>query len=130
MKRTLLVFITALAVIVVTGCASDKGATKADKNKAVAKMQILPSDSKIKIGETVQLIANGFDKNGKGVAVNPKWSVDAAGQKAVDMKSVDKSQAVFAGKQLGTAVITAEVGGIKATSKIEVVKVKPAAAKK
>jgi len=91
---------------------------------SLAKLTVTPSGATIGENQSKSFVAEGFDKKGKKVKINPAWSVDTGGEDIGTLTQQSNTEATFRSKDFGVAVITVEEKKIKASAKLFIAKKK------
>lgn len=91
---------------------------------SLATLKITPSGATIGENQAKSFVAEGYDKKGKKVKINPTWSVDTGGDDIGTLDQQSNTEATFHSKDFGVAVITVEEKKIKASAKLFIAKKK------
>jgi hypothetical protein len=91
---------------------------------SLTKLTITPSGATIGEKQSKSFVAEGFDKKGKKVKINPTWSVDTGGEDIGTLTQQSNTEAIFRSTDFGVAVITVEEKKIKASAKLFIAKKK------
>jgi len=85
---------------------------------SLAKLTITPIGATIGENSSKSFKAEGFDKKGKKVKINPAWSVDTGGEDIGKLTQQSNTEAIFQSTDYGVAVITVQEKEIKASAKL------------
>ena len=85
---------------------------------SLAKLTITPIGATIGENSSKSFKAEGFDKKGKKVKINPAWSVDTGGEDIGKLTQQSNTEAIFQSTDYGVAVISVQEKEIKASAKL------------
>jgi hypothetical protein len=91
---------------------------------SLAKITITPIGATIGEKQEKLFKAEGFDKKGKKVKINPTWTVDTGGDDIGALTQQSNTEAIFKSTDFGVAVITVQEKEIKASAKLFIAKKK------
>ncbi|MBI5159547.1 carboxypeptidase regulatory-like domain-containing protein, partial [Candidatus Micrarchaeota archaeon] len=82
-------------------------------------LRLSPVDSYVRSGESVRVIASGFDEDGNAVPVSPSWSL--VGDSHVGRLSSSGANASFRGLKVGSVNVSASSGSVSARVRLDVI---------